>query len=128
MIKAAAWNSDTELCFEKGREKKHGQGIASCVSDCGSVKVKARSIDSVLDGEKCTFIKMDIEGSELNALRGAEKTIKKYHPKLAICIYHKPEDIVDIPRYLHQICPGYKMYLRHYSNCDVETVLYAIYE
>lgn len=128
MVKAAAWNSDTELCFEKGREKKHGQGSASCVSDCGSVKVKARSIDSVLDGERCTFIKMDIEGSELNALRGAEKTIKKYHPKLAICIYHKPEDIVEIPQYIHSICSEYKMYIRHYSNCGAETVLYAVYE
>lgn len=128
IVNAAAWNIDTELCFEQGRKQEHGQGSASCVSNTGSVKVNARSIDSVLDSQKCTFIKMDIEGSELNALRGAEKTIQKYHPKLAICIYHKPEDIVDIPRYLHQICPGYKMYLRHYSNCDVETVLYAIYE
>lgn len=128
IVNAAAWYCDTELCFDKGREQEHGQGTASCISDIGNYKVNARSIDSVLGGGRCTFIKMDIEGSELNALRGAEKTIKKYHPKLAICIYHKPEDIVEIPQYIHNICADYKMYIRHYSNGEPETVLYAICE
>ena len=69
---------------------------------------------------------MDIEGAELEALKGAEETIKRYRPKLAICVYHKPEDIVEIPKYILNINPDYKLYLRHYSDNAGETVLYAI--
>ena len=71
---------------------------------------------------------MDIEGAEYKALLGAEKTIKKYKPKLAICIYHKPEDVWEIPWLIHQFNPNYKFYLRHYSLTSPETVLYAIDE
>ena len=69
---------------------------------------------------------MDIEGTEMEALKGAEYIIKKYKPKLAISIYHKPEDIVEIPKYILNINPDYKLYLRHYSDNAGETVLYAI--
>ena len=69
---------------------------------------------------------MDIEGAELEALKGAKETIKRNHPKLAICVYHKPEDIVDIPKFILELDPEYKLYLRHYSDNAGETVLYAI--
>jgi hypothetical protein len=70
---------------------------------------------------------MDIEGAELNALRGAEKTILKYRPKLAICVYHKPEDIWEIPAYILSLHGDYRLYLRHYDICSpCETVLYAV--
>ncbi len=73
-----------------------------------------------------TFIKMDIEGAELAALKGGAKTIKKYKPKLAISMYHKPEDMIEIPAYILSLVPEYKLYLRHYSTNDCETVLYAV--
>jgi len=69
---------------------------------------------------------MDIEGSELEALKGAEETIKKYHPVLAISAYHKPEDIVELPAYIRSIDPEYKFYLRSYHLEFTEIVLYAI--
>ena len=59
----------------------------SSVDENGEDEIKVVAVDEIVDG-KVTFIKMDIEGSELKALHGAEKTIKKYRPKLAICIYH----------------------------------------
>ncbi len=69
---------------------------------------------------------MDIEGAEFDALKGAEKTIKKYKPKLAICVYHNPLDIVNIPLYIKELVPEYKIFLRHYSESSSETVCYAI--
>lgn len=69
---------------------------------------------------------MDIEGAELQGLKGAKNIIVKNRPKLAICIYHKPEDILEIPLYLQSIVPDYKFYIRYYSNHDIETVLYAV--
>ena len=87
---------------------------------------KVESIDNILNGERATFIKMDIEGAEIDAIRGASKTIKKYKPKLAICIYHNPEDIVEIPKTIMEIRNDYKFYIRHYTSCFYETVLYAI--
>lgn len=84
------------------------------------------AIDDVLNGRKATFIKMDIEGSELDALHGAEKTIKKYKPFLAICVYHKKEDLITILPYLKSIVPEYKMYLRHHSKTASDFVLYCV--
>lgn len=69
---------------------------------------------------------MDIEGSELNALKGGESLIRKYHPKLAICIYHKTEDVIDIPRFILDCYSGYKFYVRHYALTENEMVLYAV--
>ena len=68
---------------------------------------------------------MDIEGAELDTLIGAEKTIKQNKPKLAVCIYHKIEDIITIPKYLHSIVPEYTFSVRQHSNSLLETVLYA---
>lgn len=92
----------------------------------GGTVMDMRSIDSVLKGEKATFIKMDIEGSELAALKGGRKTLEMYKPKLAISLYHKPEDILDIPEYILSARPDYKLYLRSYSNMWCDFVLYAV--
>ena len=62
----------------------------------------------------------------MNALIGAEETIRKYKPKLAISLYHKPEDIWEIPAYIISLQKGYRLYLRHYSPWHEETVLYAV--
>lgn len=77
------------------------------------------------DKETPTFIKMDIEGAELEALEGAKTTIVKNKPKLAICLYHKPDDLWKIPLYLKDLVPEYKFYIRHHGKVRWETVLYA---
>ena len=92
----------------------------------GRSVVQGRSVDSVLQGAPVTFIKLDIEGAEIDALKGAKESIKKWKPRLAICIYHKPEDPIEIPLYIHGLVPEYRMYIRHYSTCKAETVLYCV--
>ena len=88
--------------------------------------VEVRAIDELLFGRDVTFIKMDIEGAELNALRGAMRTIDVCCPKLAISIYHKPEDFFEIPLYIKSLSKGYKIYFRHYTYLDQDTICYAV--
>jgi FkbM family methyltransferase len=71
------------------------------------------------------FIKMDIEGSELGALRGAESSLRRWRPKLAISLYHRPEDFFSIPTWIDSLNLGYRFFLEHYSMHQEETVLYA---
>lgn len=75
---------------------------------------------------KPDFIKMDIEGAELSALKGGIETIKKHRPQLAISIYHSDEDFINIPLYLSKNLQNYSFALGHYTPRITETVLYAI--
>jgi FkbM family methyltransferase len=91
--------------------------------------VETVAIDDVVNGEslpRVDFIKMDIEGSELSALRGAEKTLRTFRPKLAISIYHKLPDFWEIARYLDSLDLGYRFYIRHFTIHAEETVLFAV--
>ena len=75
--------------------------------------------------DRVDFIKMDIEGYELPALRGARNIIKRFRPRLAISLYHKPVDMFEIPLWIHENFPDYELYLDHYTIHQEETVLYA---
>lgn len=75
-----------------------------------------------------TLVKMDIEGAELSTLKGCEKIIKELKPKLAVCVYHKPMDLFEIPLYLHKLVPEYKFRLRQHVVGFTELVLYAYIE
>ena len=85
--------------------------------------VKSVKLDDLLSAEKPTWIKMDIEGAELNAIKGAAKAIKKYKPKLTICVYHRSSDLWKIPLEIKKICDDYKFYLRRVSG---DIICYAI--
>ncbi|WP_425281358.1 FkbM family methyltransferase [Pectobacterium odoriferum] len=69
---------------------------------------------------------MDIEGYEINALKGAKETILRFHPKLAICAYHKVDDFFTIPELVLSYRNDYKVYMRHYTEGLLETVYYFI--
>lgn len=115
----AAWECNEELNFFE-----NDTGSLIVKGNTGTV-INGESIDNIVGDENVTFIKMDIEGAELKALEGAKKTIKLNKPKLAISIYHKYEDIIDLPLKILSIVPEYNFYLRHYSTDRWETVLYA---
>ena len=103
------------------------KGTASCVSDDGDARCDAVALDDILqDEERVSFIKMDVEGCELAALKGGEGIIRRDRPKLAICIYHKLEDLWEIPLYIHSLYDGYRIYVRNYEDQLYEIVCYAI--
>lgn len=87
--------------------------------------IEVIKLDEFLKDERVTFIKMDIEGAEYDALQGAAQIIKDQKPRLAISVYHKPDDIINIPKLLLSLRADYRFYLRHYSLLANEIVLYA---
>lgn len=123
LIEKGVWNEKTSLCIASPQN----HDAACAIAKCGDMQIELDSIDNVLGKEKATFIKMDIEGSELKALMGAENQIRKNKPKLAVCVYHREEDLITIPQYILSLNPNYKLYLRHYGgNSCTELVLYAV--
>jgi len=76
--------------------------------------------------KKVDYIKMDIEGSEYKALEGSKKTIERFKPKLAICVYHRYSDLWEIPLLIKRLNSEYKLYLGHHSQNLLDTVLYTI--
>ncbi len=122
-------------CIESGVANKNenlfisGSSTYAKISDVKTDESTGINVLRIDDVEAChdaSFIKMDIEGYETEALKGAEATIKRNKPKLAICIYHGMEDIISIIPYVHSLNPSYKLYVRHHSRDTNETVLYAI--
>jgi len=92
-------------------------------------RVPLRSIDSLVKSgaiPRVDYIKMDIEGSEMDALRGAHESILRFQPKLGISLYHKPDDLFEIVLYIQQTYPFYQLYVDHYTIHQEETVLYCI--
>ena len=118
VINAGLWDKTEEVQFESNTK-----GSAQ-VNMYGKDLVKCTTIDETVD-EKVSFIKMDIEGSELKALHGAKKTIMRFKPKMAICIYHRNSDIYEIGSFIISIWPDCKFTIRHYGTYMWETVLYV---
>ncbi|MDR2917604.1 MAG: FkbM family methyltransferase [Tannerella sp.] len=101
---------------------------AAKIDKKGNVPAKLVSLDKYVPEEErkeITYIKLDVEGAELDALEGMRETISKYKPKLAICIYHKPTDLWKIPLFIHKLNPSYKLYIRQHHPVH-ETVCYAL--
>ncbi|MES9942655.1 MAG: FkbM family methyltransferase [Candidatus Thiodiazotropha sp. 6PLUC2] len=90
--------------------------------------VPLRTIDALAENgeiEKINFIKLDVEGYEMDVLLGASLSIEKFKPKLAISLYHKPNDIFELITYIHNTYPFYNLHIGHYTIHNEETVLYC---
>ncbi|MPL97834.1 hypothetical protein SDC9_44029 [bioreactor metagenome] len=123
LIEAALWSENKSLSFQNNSNSF----ALSSVEKEGDTLVEGVAFDSVVESdENITFIKMDIEGAELEALKGMRKTIRRCKPKLAISIYHKSYDYVDIPEYILSLVPEYKVFMRHYSDNIGESVMFAL--
>lgn len=104
------------------------QGSASRVSSDGGVRIEVDTIDAVLAAVDCapTFVKMDTEGEEEAAIAGARETIARFHPRLAVSVYHKAGDFWAIPQQVLSIRDDYDVYLRHYTESIYETVMFFV--
>lgn len=117
----ALWNCNCSLKFNNESCSKWD----ACVSDEGMVSVRADNLDHVIDWDKVTFIKLDVEGSELETLMGAADIIKRDRPRMAVSVYHKKDDLFDIAHYLLTLVDNYHFAIRHYHSDTIETILYV---
>lgn len=119
LFPCAVYNGQTYLGFKSGLK------INSSISSDSSTMILAVSIDDILPYFHPTFISFDVEGAELEAIKGMKHTIAKNKPDIAVCVYHSPNHIWDIPLFIKSLCPDYKLYLRNYTGFPSETALYA---
>ncbi len=119
IIKKGLWDRRDILRFESER------GSMSGIDENGMTSVEVDRMDAMLTDAPVSFIKMNIEGAEYNALSGASSIIRRYAPKLAISVYHRPDDLIRIPSLIRGCNPGYRFSLRTHSPGSGLTVLYA---
>lgn len=127
-INAAAWSSDTTLYFHNrsGRNSSLSETL-SAETNGRAREIDGKSVDSLLDGKGATLIKYDVEGSEKEALLGSAQTIKNFKPRLIVSLYHRTEDLVELPLLIKKLNPEYKFYLRHHPYIPAwDTNLYCI--
>jgi FkbM family methyltransferase len=127
IVPKAAWDREETLHFleddncahvgEREREREREREIS----------VQADSLEHILgDDADSPIITMDIEGSELRALRGAERIISRGRARLAVCVYHKLDDMITIPQYIKSVMPSARLYFRTHTCSFYEQVLYAV--
>lgn len=121
LYQLGVWSEKTKLYFDAA-----GTCSSHISEKEGDYVIETAALDEIVFDKRPTYIKMDIEGAEQEALKGCRKIIQAYKPKLAICIYHKPEDLYEIPAMIKEINPEYKLYVRQYTNAWFDTVLYAL--
>ncbi|MCE9587115.1 MAG: FkbM family methyltransferase [Verrucomicrobia bacterium] len=102
-----------------------GQGAGSQLTESGDLHVQVMALDDVLPNFKPTLIKLDIEGAEIEALNGARRTIQQGMPDLAVCVYHTPTHLWEIPQLIRKLFPAYRLSLRAHRFNGFDTVLYA---
>lgn len=113
------FSRQTVLKFSSSEER------ASGIAEDGDLSVPVTSIDEEIEGP-VTFIKMNIEGAELEALKGARKTIQQWTPRLCISGYHRASHLWEVPLLMRELNPGYKLYLRQHDGGIIESTFYAL--
>lgn len=116
------WSEKTQLHFEQ-------TGIGSCLDENGDFTVLVDTIDNIIGDTKIDLIKMDIEGAELEALKGALKTLERSRPVMAICVYHKKDDLIVLPQFMKNVYKNCRFYLRKHQGVYLHSLdLYVIPE
>jgi FkbM family methyltransferase len=122
LFPCGVYSSEIQFRFSGGKR------INSMISPDGETVIQCVALDHALPHFAPSFINMDVEGAEFEAIRGSEILIRESRPDLAICVYHSPSHIWEIPLFIDAMGLGYKFYLRNYTSHISETVLYAAVE
>jgi FkbM family methyltransferase len=124
------WRIETELGLFVSSDTSSSSFVNMPDGDPPTTRVPVTALDTLFagapDSALPTFIKMDIEGSEREALMGAKDVIRRGKPKLAICAYHKPEDVYDLPQAIMAMRDDYRFALRQHVDGLWDTILYAV--
>ncbi len=115
----ALFSKKTSLRFDSTKS------ASSKICDYGDDIIAADCLDNVVT-HKTTYIKLDIEGYELEALKGMKKHIITYQPKLAIAVYHDASHFFEVPKFVLGLRRDYDVYLRHYTEGWCETIMYFV--
>ena len=113
--------SETAMCHFR-----QGQAAGSAISETGDAMIQVVALDDVLPRFAPTFIKLDIEGAEVAALRGASKMIQEHQPRVAACVYHLPAHLWEIPLLLRELLPSHRLFLRYHGFNGFDAVAYAV--
>ncbi len=101
-------------------------GPTSKVALDGAGRVAGRTLDSEIPDGPVTYLKLDVEGAEREALQGASAVIARCRPLVAVCVYHGPEDLWEIPLRLNELLPEHRFFLRQHQFDGYELVCYAV--
>ncbi len=101
-----------EFCGKSNISSQHGRGVNL---GAGNTEIDTFTIDALSKKNPPTFIKIDVEGAESGVLDGGKSTISALKPKMHIAVYHRSEDIFEIPLKIHKLCPTYKIFMRHHT-------------
>ena len=94
--------------------------------ESGGISVPVVGLDEVLQGDRVSYIKMNIEGAEIDALQGGADSIKRWGPKLAISAYHLPNHLWKIPLEISKLREDYQIFFRQHDGGIIETVVFAL--
>jgi FkbM family methyltransferase len=124
-IAASLWPCGLDATTRQMRFNAHGLA-SSGMSDRGALVIQTVSFDEALSNWRPNYIKLDIEGAEALALRGMADTIQRVRPAVAVCIYHKPADLWELPRLIDNLLPDSNLYIRSHAWNGFDLVLYAV--
>ncbi|MCM1165966.1 MAG: FkbM family methyltransferase [Lachnospiraceae bacterium] len=124
-----AWDEDTAAAFSlrAGRSSRTAPKEGKRANRSRYREVRMMKVDTMLRGAAASYIKIDVEGSEENALRGAAETIANFRPKLNVALYHRNEDMFKLPLIVNGMNKKYRLYMRHHPYIpDWDTNLYCV--
>jgi FkbM family methyltransferase len=119
-VHGASWSSSGTLSIGGGA------GLASKISEGGGTLIPAYSVDDLCREESINFLKMDVEGAEMDSLKGSRETIRRDRPFLALSAYHCPYDMMTIPLFIEELDLGYSIHFRSHGYNGFDLVCYGI--
>ncbi len=125
IIIKGAWDKTCVLKFNAS-DRANGSFIMNSAGFIEEKEVEVVAVDDIIN-DSVSYIKIDIKGAAIRALKGMNRIIKENNPKMAVCIYHHQYDLSEIWKYLFELHPTYDFYVRHHNKKDAnETVLYVV--